>query len=68
MSIAICPECEIEIDFGNPIKVKVGDRVVCSECDIELEVISTKPLTLDYAFDDEDWGDEEDWEDDWDDE
>jgi len=45
----------------------VGDRVFCPECDMELEVISTKPMALDYAFDDEDWEDE-DWEDDWDDE
>jgi lysine biosynthesis protein LysW len=67
MSVAICPECEAEIDFGNPVEMKVGDRAFCPECDLELEVISKKPLTLDYAFDDEDW-DDEDWEDDWDDE
>jgi lysine biosynthesis protein LysW len=67
MSVAICPECEAEIDFGNPVEVAVGDRVFCPECDVELEVISTKPMALDYAFDDEDWEDE-DWEDDWDDE
>jgi lysine biosynthesis protein LysW len=60
MSVAICPECEAEIDFGNSVEVKVGDRVFCPECDMELEVISAKPLTLDYALDDEDW--EEDWE------
>jgi lysine biosynthesis protein LysW len=58
----MCPECEAVIDFGDPVKVTVGDRVVCPECDIELEVISTKPLTLDYVFEDEDW--DEDWEDD----
>jgi lysine biosynthesis protein LysW len=60
MSVAICPECEAQIDFGNSVEVKVGERVFCPECDIELEVISVKPLTLDYALDDEDW--EEDWE------
>jgi lysine biosynthesis protein LysW len=63
--VAICPECETKIEFGNP--VEVGERVFCPECDIELEVISAKPLTLDYALDDEEWG-EEDWEEDWDDE
>jgi lysine biosynthesis protein LysW len=67
MSIAVCPECEAEIDFGNPSEIKVGGRIFCPECDMELEVISAKPLTLDYAFDDEDW-DEEDWDDDWEDE
>jgi len=61
MSVAICPECEAEVDFGNPVEVKAGDRAVCAECDMELEVISTKPLILDYVFDDEDW-DEEDWD------
>ena len=60
MLTAICPECEAEINFGNPIEAKVGDRAVCSECDMELEVISTKPLILDYVFDDEDW--EDDWD------
>ena len=60
MSVAICPECEAQISFGNSVEVKVGKRVFCPECDIELEVISVKPLTMDYALDDEDW--EEDWE------
>lgn len=59
MSVANCPECEAEIKFDSP--VKVGERVSCPECDTELEVISAKPLTLDYVFDDEE-GDE-DWED-----
>ena len=61
MPVTICPECEVEIDFGDPVAVKVGDRAICPECDIELEVISAKPLTLDYVLDDEDW--DEDWED-----
>jgi len=65
MPVALCPECDAEIDFGNPVGGKIGDRVICPECNMELEVISTKPLTLDYVFDDEDW--DEDWED-WDDE
>ena len=59
MSVPLCPECEAEIKFDSP--VKVGERVSCPECDTELEVISAKPLTLDYALDDEE-GDE-DWED-----
>lgn len=66
MSIALCPECDAEIDFGNPARIEVGDRILCPECDTELEVISAKPLTLDYTLDD-DW-DEEEWEDDWDEE
>jgi lysine biosynthesis protein LysW len=62
MPVATCPECEADIDFGNPVEAKVGDRVICPECDMELEVISAKPLILDYIFDDEDW-EEEDWDD-----
>jgi len=68
MSVAICPECEAEINFGNPVEVKkVGERVFCPECDMELEVISTNPLILDYVFDDEEWEDE-DWDEDWEEE
>jgi Zn-finger nucleic acid-binding protein len=66
MSVALCPECEAELNFDSP--VRVGERLFCPECDIELEVISEKPLTLDYAFDDEDWEDEEDWDEDWEEE
>jgi len=58
MLAASCPECEAKINFDSPLEV--GERVFCPECDIELEVISAKPLTLDYALDDEDW--EEDWD------
>jgi lysine biosynthesis protein LysW len=58
MLAASCPECEAKINFDSPLEV--GERVFCPECDIELEVISAKPMTLDYALDDEDW--EEDWD------
>jgi lysine biosynthesis protein LysW len=61
MSVAFCPECDAEIKLGNPVQVKVGERVFCPECDMELEVVAAEPLILDYVFDDEDWG--EDWED-----
>jgi lysine biosynthesis protein LysW len=59
MSVALCPECDAEINFGNLVGGKIGDRVICPECDTELEVISVKPPILDYAFDDEDWDDED---------
>ncbi len=64
MPVTVCPECEAELTFDSP--VELGERIFCPECDVELEVISTKPLTLDYAFEDEDWEDWEDWEEDWD--
>jgi lysine biosynthesis protein LysW len=54
MPVAICPECGAKADFGDS-EVRLGDRVFCPECDMELEVISAKPLTLDYVLDDEEW-------------
>lgn len=62
MSVVSCPECEAEIKSDKP--AEVGERVFCPECGMELEVISTKPLILDYAFDDE----YEEWEEGWEDE
>jgi lysine biosynthesis protein LysW len=57
VKMARCPEC------GNPIEVskdvKLGANVECPECGTILEVISLKPLDLDYAFGDEEW---EEWE------
>jgi lysine biosynthesis protein LysW len=52
-----CPECESTITLNK--KVKLGEYVECPECGMVLEVISLKPLELDYAFEDEDW---EDWD------
>jgi len=45
----MCPECEGEFRTG-PI-LKVGQRLVCPNCDAELEVIHLSPLELDWAFD-----------------
>jgi lysine biosynthesis protein LysW len=66
-----CPECGSDIRVSR--SVKVGDQIECPECGELLEVISTRPMELDYVLedeglDDEDW-DDEDWEDeDWEDE
>jgi alpha-aminoadipate carrier protein LysW len=53
-----CPECESPITLNKG--VKLGDYIECPECGTMLEVISLKPLELDYAVGDEDW--EEEWE------
>jgi len=55
--MAECPGCESTIALSG---AKVGDRMDCPECGEKLEVISVKPLELDYAFDDEDW--DEEWD------
>lgn len=55
--MAECPACGST--FALSKKVKAGDHIYCPECGEELEVISLRPLELDYAFHDEDWEEEE---------
>lgn len=51
---AQCPECDNEITLENPIR---GEIVVCSDCGVELEVVSENPLQFDLApQEEEDWG------------
>jgi len=57
VKMAKCPACEKPIALGK--NVKLGARIECPECGELLEVISLKPLDLDYAFGDEDWAEEE---------
>ena len=57
MSSAYCPDCDEKITL-NP-KPRVGRRFTCPHCDAELEVISTDPLELDWAYD-WDWDEDED--------
>ena len=51
MSIAKCPLC------GEKIKIVtrpwLGQEVGCPACDAGLEVVSLKPLSLDWPYDDE---------------
>ena len=54
-----CPECGEPVEFQED--AKVGSRIVCTECGVELEVLSLYPLEIDYVLED-DWG--EDWEED----
>lgn len=74
MASAQCPECGNSVNLGG--RPWEGQRLVCSNCDAELEVVNTDPLELDLADDSEEeweeWEDEEeeaDWNDDeWDEE
>jgi lysine biosynthesis protein LysW len=57
---ALCPDCGELLELKE--SVQVGDRIVCVECGIELEVLSRYPLDLDYVLDDawdDDWGEDE---------
>jgi alpha-aminoadipate carrier protein LysW len=52
---ATCPECEGTLSLGSD--VQSGEIVVCSDCGVDLEVISTAPLELALAPQEaEDWG------------
>lgn len=49
-----CPECDAELIFEDIIE---GEIVVCSDCGVDLEVISLDPLKLELApMEEEDWG------------
>ena len=51
---AKCPECDAELEMED---VMEGEIVVCSDCGVDLEVVSLSPLTLQLApMEEEDWG------------
>ena len=58
MAKTYCITCDAEIVMDHP---RLGAKIECPECGDELEVVSTDPFDVDYAYDD-------DWDDDWDDE
>ena len=57
--MAICPECEFEIDIDE-FDVDKGDTLECDNCGARLEVMSLSPVHLDAVTDDEDEDDDED--------
>lgn len=74
MAVATCAECDEEIEVSD--RARIGQRVVCPNCGARLEVVSSNPLELDPAYDEEeeDWDDDDDFDDlddefddDWDD-
>lgn len=67
---ARCPDCGEKIAL--PGEVYLGRKVICPDCEAELEVVETSPLQLDWLYEDDfDYEDEEedqepdDQEDDW---
>ena len=51
---ANCPECDAELTL---IDVIEGEIVVCSDCGVDLELVSLSPITLELApMEQEDWG------------
>ncbi len=45
---ALCPECDNEIEFSTPPRLK--ERVRCAQCRSVLNIIELAPLVLDWAF------------------
>ena len=56
MGLVRCPDCDGKIMLSS--QVEIGLTLVCPYCDAELEVISTDPPEVDWAYDWE-WGEEE---------
>ena len=52
---ALCPDCSEVVEHKE--SVRSGDRVICVECGIELEILSRYPFALDYVLGD-DWDDD----------
>jgi alpha-aminoadipate/glutamate carrier protein LysW len=50
--MAICPECEFEIDIDE-YDVDRGDTLECDNCGVTLEIIGLNPIEFEVASDDE---------------
>jgi lysine biosynthesis protein LysW len=51
MTTTFCPECEHSLNLGaQPYE---GQQVICPECRARLEVVSLKPLELDWVYEKE---------------
>ena len=59
--MAICPECDAEIEVDE-FDVDKGDQLSCPECGSNLEVVGLSPIELDVADDDDDDDDDEEEE------
>ena len=58
---ADCPDCGERIRIVGP--VNLGRKVVCPNCDAELEIIQANPVELDWVDDEDEI--EEDEDEDW---
>jgi alpha-aminoadipate carrier protein LysW len=60
--MAICPECEFEIDVDE-YDVDRGDTLECDNCGVTLEIIGLNPIEFEVASDDDDEDEDEEDED-----
>ena len=56
--MALCPECDTLLDIDQD-EIEEGETVTCTECGVDLEVVSADPLEL-AAVDAEGYDDEDD--------
>jgi len=61
--MAICPECEFEIDVDE-FDVERGDTLDCDNCGVTLEIIGLHPIEFEVASDDDEDEEAEDLADD----
>lgn len=55
MSTVVCAECAAEISLVE--NTEVGEIIVCSDCGVDLEIVSLNPATVELApMEQEDWG------------
>lgn len=57
MPYAVCPACDEDIHL--PTRPRMSSILFCPSCEVELQVVSTNPLELDWHIDDEDDDEEE---------
>jgi alpha-aminoadipate carrier protein LysW len=47
-----CPECESDLDLDG-YEVDAGETINCPECSIELKIVSTEPISVALAGEEE---------------
>jgi hypothetical protein len=47
--MAFCLDCDRPLDLADSLVA--GQRVICSYCEVQLEVINVEPLELDWVYD-----------------
>jgi hypothetical protein len=62
--LAMCPDCQVMIPI--PGQARKNKRFECPECQAEVEIISIRPLRLDFAYDEQEWNTYDDDDDLWD--
>jgi len=49
MSTTYCLDCDRPLDME--ASLVAGQRVICSHCEVQLEVINVEPFELDWVYD-----------------